>query len=324
MKDSTRNFVTGLVSIGAIGVLVVLLLMFGELRWLIQPSYRVTVAANIGAGLRTGSQVMLNGVPIGEVVSVKVRPSEDPPVRVEADINAEIDLPQACEVSSESGLIGGGSRLNFRMPEDPAARTSMAPRDGTWIATATFMTFEDRLASIVSEDFTELARNLNELVAPLQGRPDDPANEGSIRTSVTRLNRMLASAEAAFDGANTWLNDEQLRTDAKSAVWKASQLIDQASAAMEAVAGAAKGVEGQATTLAADLRPVIERMRQTLENVQAISEKVNAGEGTVGQLVNNPDLYRSLEDAGRRLAATLAEVELLVKKVKDEGLRLEW
>jgi len=324
MKDSTRNFVTGLVSIGAIGVLIGLLLMFGELRWLIHPSYRVTVAANIGAGLRTGSQVMLNGVPIGEVVSVKVRPSEDPPVRVEADINAEIDLPQSCEVSSESGLIGGGSRLNFRLPEDPAARTAMAPRDGSWVATATFMTFEDRIASIVSEDFTELARNLNELVAPLKGSPDDPANEGSIRTSVTRLNRMLASAEAAFDGANTWLNDEQMRTDAKSAVWKASQLIDQASAAMEAVAGAAKGVEGQATTLAADLRPVIERMRQTLENVQAISEKVNAGEGTVGQLVNNPDLYRSLEDAGRRLAATLAEVELLVKKVKDEGLRVEW
>ncbi|MBM4110765.1 MAG: MCE family protein [Phycisphaerae bacterium] len=324
MKDSTRNFITGLVSLGALGVLVALLLMFGELRWLVQSSYRVTVAANIGGGLRKGSQVQLNGVPIGEVASVTVRPSEEPPVRVEADINFDIDLPQSCEISCESALIGGGSRLNFRMPNDPAARTAMAPRDGTWVASAEFMTFEDRIASIVSEDFTELARNLNELVAPLQGGPDDPANQGSIRTSVTRLNRMLASAEEAFDGANSWLHDEQLHADAKSAVWKASQLIDQASAAMDAVAGAAKGIEGQAGTLAADLRPVIERMRQTLEHVQAISEKVNAGEGTVGQLVNNPDLYRSLEDAGRRLAATLAEVELLVAKIKDEGLRVEW
>lgn len=324
MKDRTRNFITGLVSLGALGLLVALLLMFGELTWLVQPSYRITVAANIAAGLRNGSQVTLNGVPVGQVTAVVVRPSEDPPVRIDVDVRSDVDLPDACQILAQSPLIGGGARLEFLMPADPQARMAMAPRDGTWVAKAEFMSFEDRIASIVTEDFSALARNLNELVAPLQGGPDDPANAGSIRTSVARLNRMLATAEAAFDGARTWLNDEQLRTDAKSAVWKASQLIDQASAAMDAVAGAAKGVEGQATTLVTDLRPVIERMRMTLEHVQTISERIEHGEGTVGQLVNNPDLYRSLEDAGRRLAATLAEIELLVKKVKDEGLRVEW
>ncbi len=323
MKDGTRNFITGIVSVAALGVLVTLLLMFGELRWLVQPSYPISIAANIGAGLRAGSQVTLNGVPIGEVASVVVRPAEDPPVRITADINEDVDLPESCLVTTESPLIGGGSRLGFLMPDDPSGRTAMAARDGSFLVTAEFMTFEDRIASIVSEDFKKLARNLNELVEPI-GDPDDPANAGSIRASVSKLNRLLAAAHKAFDGANLWLNDEQLRTDAKSAVWKANQLIEQASAAMEAVADAAKGIEGQATTLAGDLRPVIERMRQTLEHVQSISEKVDAGDGTVGQLVNNPDLYRSLEDAGKRLASTLAELELLVQKVRDEGLRLEW
>ena len=36
--------------------------------------------------------------------------------------------------------------------------------------------------------------------------------------------------------------------------------------------------------------------------------------------MTNPDLYRSMEDAARRLERTLAELERLLQKIRDEGL----
>lgn len=47
----------------------------------------------------------------------------------------------------------------------------------------------------------------------------------------------------------------------------------------------------------------------TLMNLNAILARVNAGEGTVGQLVSDPRLYESLNEATANLASLLANLQ---------------
>ncbi len=58
--------------------------------------------------------------------------------------------------------------------------------------------------------------------------------------------------------------------------------------------------------------------------MQALARVAREGEGTIAQLLNNADLYRSLDDAAIRLERTLREAELLIGKVKAEGIPVLW
>ena len=44
------------------------------------------------------------------------------------------------------------------------------------------------------------------------------------------------------------------------------------------------------------------------------------GEGTIGEMMKNPDLYRNLEAASGRLEQVLIDIQLLVEQVREEGV----
>jgi len=48
------------------------------------------------------------------------------------------------------------------------------------------------------------------------------------------------------------------------------------------------------------------------------------GKGTVGRLMQDPQMYNSLTDAANRLAAALKEAKLLLEKWKNEGLDVKF
>ena len=60
-----------------------MLLAFGSLREMSQNSYEITVRLNRAGGLRYGSQVTLDGVPIGVVESVALEMESQRPVRLQ-------------------------------------------------------------------------------------------------------------------------------------------------------------------------------------------------------------------------------------------------
>ncbi len=62
----------------------------------------------------------------------------------------------------------------------------------------------------------------------------------------------------------------------------------------------------------------------TLEEVRTVARLAHDGEGTVARMLQDADLYDNLDDAAIRLERALREVELLVQKVKAEGIPILW
>lgn len=60
---------------------------------------------------------------------------------------------------------------------------------------------------------------------------------------------------------------------------------------------------------AANLTQTINQANSVLTEINTITEKINAGEGTIGQLINNDSLYLNIEDLTRNLNTLILDIQ---------------
>ena len=339
MREGTRNFMVGLFAIGGMLALAFLLMSFGELDRFTNPRYRVTLLAGNAAGLRTGGPVEFNGVPVGVVDSVSTTGDPEHPVSIGLLISERVTLPVDVQTSVNVPLIGGSAMLKFTAPVHAAsANVAALAKDGSAvipvelsggmfdaISAALDGSLKPLIESLdkfntLADTFTEVGSNLNSLMQP-QGEAalagGEPAN---LRTAVVKINAAIDEATEGLRLAKDWLNDEQLRNDVRGAVTKANQLIERATTAVDRYTQLAGAFETNVNDLTKRLLPVADQMSATLEDVRGLAQKAASGDGALGQMLNNPDLYNALTDAAIRLERTLVELQLFIEKVKAEGL----
>jgi len=340
MSELTRNFIIGLVSIVALIGFAALLMFFGELDILPRKQYIVTVHMNMAGGLRTGSPVELNGVHIGSVARVDLHsspPDPDYPVRVIANINQAQRIPVGVEAQVDRSLLAGTAVLQLiGSLSEPTAANQFHPTNGS---AQLFLVERPLLEEIRAEldertkpllsaldsfnelasTYTSLGENLNELVRPVDPEHDDP-DTPNVRQAMARFNEVLDDAREALRLVNHWLDDEQLRDDARQAVANARDLTEQAATTIEQYGRLADKLHDDADEVLHAILPVADEMAVTLDEVRLLLKTANEGDGTVAQLLNNPDLYESLNDAAERLEQALTDIRLFIEKARTEGL----
>ena len=334
MNDRYRDAIIGLAAIAGIAACVTMLLAFGSLREMTRDAYDITVRLNRAGGLRYGSQVTLDGVPVGVVEQVTLEMESRLPVRLVCRLDEWVRIPVDHLVQVETALIGGGTRLAM-MSLDPVEGRAVFDPSEVPILAGEFRSLDESLVQAldskmipVTESFREvgalagiygdLGRRINEMMAA------DADDEAGLAASVVRINRTLAEAERAFQVAGDWLADEQLQEDARQAVFKANLFIERASTAAVAASELATDLGREAPALLVRLGATADSVDRTLEEVRGVIRQVGDGEGTVGRLLKDPALYEDLDDAARRLDVTLATLQSLIEAIKAEGVKIEF
>ena len=334
MTDQGRNFMIGLVTIVALVGLSTLLLQFGELDRLLNPTYDIQIKLNSAGMTRSGSAINLNGVRVGTVDEVELVSDPEYPVLVQASVQRRYPIPVGTTAQVADAFIGSGGRLELSLPEpyDPNAPTYSM--DGSTVLYGRWSSLADSLLGQLDEQMQPVLASLdsfNELADAWTGvgervdRMLDPAfsdEPGSVASAIEEFNGTLAQAQEALALAQDWLGDEQLQADISSAAFKANRLLESAAVAVGNVSELAEDLGKEANRLTDAAVPVAEQMSVTLARVDEVLKQASQGEGTIGQLMSNPDLYKSLEEAARKLETTLGQLELLLQKIRDEGLQL--
>lgn len=345
MSPNVRNFVVGFVSIIGLVAFAILLMLFGELDEIRTPRYEITVYMNNAGGLRDGSTVELDGVPIGRIDSITLDPRPERlefPVRVVAKIGHDVRIPTSAEGAVETQLIAGAAIMQLRtISPPPGVVLSFHPTDGSALLLIEHKPLLEQLVTeldsrtepliqamqaieALSETYIEVGNNLNTLLRP-QG-PESLA-EGelpNLHAAVVRFHDIIDDTQAALQLAQDWLGDEQLRQEVHTAVTKASRLIDDASDTMARIGQFTTQLEGRTDELAERLIPLADEMALIFEQVRLITHAAAEGDGTIGHLLNNPDLYNNLNDSAIRFERALREVQLFMQKVSAEGLPIRW
>jgi phospholipid/cholesterol/gamma-HCH transport system substrate-binding protein len=340
MTEMRRNFLIGLTGVVALLSLIALLMLFGELDRFTEPRYVLTINTDHAAGLREGSPVELNGVPIGVVDEVRVQTHREYPVRITALIEEDVLIAADAAPYAAASLIGGSAVLQIFTPLHSDV-TNTLPQDGTAVMSdkirfrmveqitaeldARMAPVMDSLARFdeLSAQYIEFGKNLNEIVSAQDVEAIEGGETPNLRSAIGRLYDVLGETESALALARTWLEDEQLRADARSAVAKAGDLIDRATKTLERFETLASEVEQDSQALVEKLLPVAEELSTTLQSVRKVTQLASEGEGTVGLMLREPDLYLSLEDAAQRLEKTLRDIQLFMRKAKAEGVPID-
>ena len=215
------------VAVGAF-VLTMLLLAFASVLWLARGQlstqysrYDIYFAGPV-TGLREGSTVEYNGVPVGKVLDVRIDPANVERIRVNIEIDGSIVIKADAKANVEANILSGVAYIEI------AGGTQDAPvltaQDGERYPV--IASRRSRLANVYArapqlmEKLNELAENLNDLVgeknrkavtetlenvrslsSSLASRDKDLGEiAGNANTALQSLNKLLDNVDKSYSG----------------------------------------------------------------------------------------------------------------------------
>jgi phospholipid/cholesterol/gamma-HCH transport system substrate-binding protein len=338
MKPFARDALTGLTAIAGVLGLATTLMLFGELRGLTDKFYTFNLHLDSAKGLLSGGPVTLNGVRSGAIL--EVRNADDPTrgVNLKIQIKEGVRIPAAFEVHIDRSLIGDASLEFTPIRDDALAGRFIAPGDSVERKALTFM---DEIAGQLAEPITAINRtatNLDTLTATYDQVGHRVSDLLEPRTTQevaagrpANIPSAIARIDSAVGNADLWLGDAELRADARGLVKQASSVLTGASEAVDdwrQVAGTADLQLARAGDSVADtssrVNQALQSLSDTADEVRQSAHALNSGQGTLGMLLVNPDLYRSLQAAADRLERSLVEAQLLIEKYRKEGVPIRF
>lgn len=268
-------------------------------------------------GLATRSRVMMAGIPIGHIESIQL---EGTRARVDIAITRDLELYEgikqpdgwykngATVIKKQASLIG-----DFYLEITPGT-TGEVIEPGGEIENVVGITGPAELF----EKFDQITSDIREVTKSMAAVFGGPEGRENIQQMVNDLQAILQTLRTFVDENALRINDvvvnaqhisrdieefvvrgtdtlEEMLADAQTVVQEVKYIIGQSSGDVQAGLGTLRGTLSR-------LQSTLDSLNYSLQNVQDITDKINEGEGTVGQLVNDPTIAERTEqiltDAG--------------------------
>lgn len=272
----------GIVATAAIGLAVVgsMFLARGGLL----PGYVVYSAFDWGSGLRQGQPVMLSGVSVGYVDAVDIR--RDGKLLVTMRIYNRYQVPKGTTAAVAPNGVFGDMMVAMK-PSTPTddfhAIGDTIPAGPATVGIGEVLTKVDA----ISQDVQALTKALRtELV--------DEGGLREVRRTVTNANALIASLEGIAEAQSAEL------TRTQRSIQRLANAVD--SAQVDSTVRAIGELSRNVNTLTNDLRG-------TTQQLNAVLKKLESGEGSAGQLLNDPGLYRDVRGLVQRLDSLSTEFQ---------------
>lgn len=267
------------VLVGAFAVLLLLFLLTDPATF--RGRYMVTTQMLDAGGVRAGDPVQMRGVNIGRVRGFEMR---DPGVAIHLEINGQWSIP----VDSRARLAGVGL-LGGRTVEIVPGEAEASLPPGSVLPGEAGEGILD-VADALGDDALAIAGTLRRLL-------DEEAVEG-IRASASEVDRLLETLTAAAEEQR-----EELRRLSRSLSASAEQVED------VLARGEIDRALARTDSTLVTLQSVGARLDRATGSLETILQRVEDGEGTLGQLAANDELYRNLNEAAEAVLRLAQDVQ---------------
>lgn len=282
----TREIRIGIFVGAALLILVVFIFIVGDLATLFRtPGYPLSVEFTSAAGLEKRAPVKMAGVEIGLVKDIQLSGRK---ARVIMDIDAGVKVPKDSEATfSMAGLLGE------KTVEIVPGASADACAPGAM------------LAGKMTAGFDDLGPMLGSVVDKLKSAGDAVSETlgPETRTNLGRTIESLAGLASELRELVRRNRDDIGRT--VGAAGRAAEALDRS---VTDVSAAAAETLGLIKDMAAEnreslklnlerIKDLIGRIEKSLELMNSALEKVNRGEGTLGKIIQDPELYKKAESA---------------------------
>ncbi len=166
----------------------------------------------------------------------------------------------------------------------------------------------------------KLGRALDALEAVL----GDADNQANIKKSMANLALATAKASDAMDALKGFAAEaSKTAAEVRKTIAGARETMTEASKTARKFSALAGKADARVQELSVKLIEDAEKLSALLASINRVATKVESGEGTAGQFVNDPKLYNSLLEASRQLTEMMKELRGLFEHWKTHGVPLK-
>jgi phospholipid/cholesterol/gamma-HCH transport system substrate-binding protein len=277
-----REFQVGVfVILGVASVLLALFLLTDPSTF--RGRYLVTTEVEDAGGIRRGDPVQMKGVNIGRVQGFSLEPGG---VLITLELEGEWRIP----VDSRTQLVSSGI-LGGRTVEVVSGTSSQMLRAGGSLPGA-------NMPGLL--DFPpELGQSAEEVLGRIQTLLDDPTVE-AVQSGAVELRALLARLSS--------LADEQ-----GEEVARLTASLNRSAQGLETAAGSGEDFAravARADSALATAQETSRSLRSASASLETILQRMEAGEGTLGQLSTDSTLYETLASAAESIRALAEDLRL--------------
>lgn len=253
------------------------------------------VYPNVG-GLQTGTVVSINGFGVGKVTNIKFMDAQGNLV-VTFSVDSEFTFSRNSTVELyDTGIIGGkGLQINPVFDQGPTVQSgdtlNSSTRPGlTELAQEKLTPLVRKFESAVT-DADSVLINVNDVL--------DAKTKKDLQGAITGLNDLMVSLNGSAKTFNALLQENETKLGNSLANFE--QLSANFAMLSDSLNNA--GLPNTLTSLSA-----------SVAQLDQIMAKINSGEGTLGKLMNDEELYAHLNAASRELDLLLQDFRLNPKR----------
>jgi phospholipid/cholesterol/gamma-HCH transport system substrate-binding protein len=331
MDDRIMQFRVGVVVL-AVGLIAgFLILLFGHFPSLARKSYVVYIHFAQAPGVETETPVRKSGVLIGRVTKVELNNDKgdvlvtteiyfdyaifhDDVARIHNSLlgDAELQIVGSQNSSLPHTKVQPGETIEGYFSPDPMQ--ALANMQGDMSAAA-------QSVATAGTEVAKLSHNLNDLI-------------GNNRD---QFNRLLNKTETALDSMNTSMTDlnqiigdDQVRKNLRDSLNELPKMLHEAQDSFAMLQNTAKLADDNLHNLEGVTRPLgdrgeqivrsfdsaIRRLDELLGQMVQFSRSLNSTQGSLGQLLNNKELYQELLDAAQSANDLMHDAKPIVDNAK--------
>lgn len=258
-------------------------------------TYYYAVFDDLG-GLQPESAVTVNGYKVGKVTSLDLL--SDRPVKIVAEIlvNKDIFIPEDSYLEVASKDILGGLAVNIVLGE-----SNVPAKNNDTLTAAIAPSMTAGLGNMLVK-LDNILSSIDTVGVVFKDLFTVDGGDKNLKNTLQNIEEITANLAGVLD--DNRLNVKRLVDD----ISVFSHTLKDATPQLKHVI---ENFDALADTLAkADIAAVITNANASLEQIKEITEKINKGDGDVGQLLNNESIYKNLE-------ASTANLNLLIKDIKE-------
>jgi phospholipid/cholesterol/gamma-HCH transport system substrate-binding protein len=316
----------GVVAVATILVAAILVLMIGSFSSILQGTYQLDVSFDEAPGVSKGTPVRKFGIRIGEVSNVGFAKDRAGAI-VTVKINDDVEIKDNETLRIDRGVLGDAvlEVIEATHPEknEPELKKGEVRPDPLAIVANIEGDLARALRSLAntSDDIGELATRVNDLLGN---------NEEQVVRIVNKMEKTIDRLSSTVASMDDLLSDPVLKENLKRSISALPEVLTDAREAISGLKTALSGVDRNLANLEGFTRPLGERGNELVANIEgtlakldkvmgdlsAFSEGLNNSEGSLGMLMNNPDVYQQLNEAATRINGLTKQFEPILNDTR--------
>jgi phospholipid/cholesterol/gamma-HCH transport system substrate-binding protein len=341
MDDNKLRFGVGVLVIAAIGIGIILTFLFGAFPTVLSNEYTLLIEFPSAAGVSTNTPVLRDGVEIGRVTDITLKPQKGVLLKLAMDEDHPLSHQYIPRIGIGS-VITGDAQIEFVRGDDRALAALSENvgdpefvkgvfSDGEWYKYGKkaddpfnmLFSLEEEVRSTMEsiqragDSISQTGQNVNQLVGDARGTVD--VTQKKIDAVADEAVETLKRFQEAIIEVKDLVGDPQLKDSLQASLDQVPEVLKEAQGTFESfnrVGGQFESVGREAESLIKDAKPIIDNLNKTVDSARETVQGAGKTLDTIDSTFKTAG--RTFESAER----TIKNVERISQPIAENADQL--